>query len=808
MRSPPLVLLILALVTLDPAPSRSATPDSTATPERAVPDTTARDTTAPDTTRRIVREFPAMEVRGLLEDMRSTATVHPVAPEMIRRLPVDGFVDLLALQPGVVAQGEELHVRGGRAGETRVILDGTTLNEPQANRAMEVPLLALAGADLISGTPESRYAGATAGIIDLHTFDPGPRPGGEARWITDARTDTHFDRLAGRVASPLGVAGLGVMAAADATLDDTWFPALREPSRHALLGASLGWRAENRILGLVKLTPVAAPRRFSIQVLTSRQVHEPYDPAWSADGWVGFDPLTSLPVFSPVEQPGSLRYRAADHNVTSDERMLATTLTIASDAGARHGAVTLGWLRARTLTAPAGVRDPAVIVAPQYGNADPYHVILGDFPLFRRSGSDAFSLRGDVDRVTTRGNRVGFGAGVGYESVSLWELDAMLRNIPQFDAVRTYQAFAPSAFGYAQGRWRTGDMVVNAGLRTDWWTPGPQAGDQTFTASARGRVLVSPRLGLAFPLTPRDVVSMAYARVNQAPPRDVLYDDRVSITNRQPLGDAGIRPAVMISYEAALKRVLSPAWAFQTSLFYRDAARLAGAREYQVTGGRANLRYSDEDQASSAGIELSVFHAPDDRGRLEIHYTVMRAWGYESRPDGDPYGPTREIKSTPIGETPLSWDRRQTMGFLGTMRWKHWTWAWSSVVGAPLPWTPKPVREPVTDLTSINSRRFAWTETTNLAVQYAPRYALGLTFGVEARNLFDTRAERAITVDGYPNPTINTAYDDYGAYRTLTGEHGGAYWSTAGGVGHWVPVHDPRLSTPPRSLRVSIGRSW
>src|SRR5262245_34997434 len=466
-------------------PDRSAA-DTAATAPPAPVDSAGRP--AADTTgHRIVREFPPVQVRGLLEDLRSTETVHPIAPQVMRQLPIDGFADMVALQPGVVIQGDELHVRGGRAGETRVLLDGMTLNEPQANRAMEVPLLALSGADLVSGAPESRYAGATAGVIDLRTFDPGDRTEGEARWITDGRTDTHFDRVAGRVSSPLRVAGLGVMAAGDVTLDDTWFPALRHSARHRVLGGSFGWRAENRLLGLIKLAPVAQPRRFAIQVLASRQVHEPFDPAWSADGWVGFDGLTALPVFSPTQQPGMARYRAADHNVTSDERMLATTVSFASYAGARHSALSFGWLRARTLTAAAGIRNPDDIVQPQYGtgsSADPFHVIYGDFPLYRRSGSDAFSLRGDVDRVTSRGTRLGAGAGLGYESVSLWELDAMLLDVPQFNAIRTYRAYAPGAFAYAQGRWQPGDMVVNAGLRTEWWTPGPQAGEQTFSATA------------------------------------------------------------------------------------------------------------------------------------------------------------------------------------------------------------------------------------------------------------------------------------------------------------------------------------
>ena len=69
----------------------------------------------PDTTgRRVVREFPTVEVRSLLHDLKSSETVHPIPAVTLRALPIDRLVDVIALQPGVVAQGEELHVRGGR----------------------------------------------------------------------------------------------------------------------------------------------------------------------------------------------------------------------------------------------------------------------------------------------------------------------------------------------------------------------------------------------------------------------------------------------------------------------------------------------------------------------------------------------------------------------------------------------------------------------------------------------------------------------------------------------------------------------
>lgn len=785
---PPAILALLLLAaSADSTTSATPRPDSSAAP-------------------RVVRQLPTVEVRALLKDQRLGQTVHEVGTRALRSYPVDRLVDVVSLQPGVVASGEELHVRGGRAGETVMVLGGMSLNEPLRQRPTELPLLAVRGVDVVSGMPESRYPGALAGVLDIHTMDPTDRFGAEWRWQSDGGLDTRFDRWSARVSSPLPVGGLGFVAAGDVLLDNTSLPQLRTLDRRPWNGLSIGWRAENRVMSWAKLAPVCEPQRFELQMLTSRQVRRPYDPAWSLDGWSGAD-SNGIVSFSTDPQPGYLRYRAADHLATTDERRVVALVSLTAQRAAGRMSVGLGWLQTRTATAVGGTSGiGAPVELPTFGtnaSGDPFHVLSGNDPLQRESRSDAYQFRADLEKSFGAGSVVRTGAGLSYEEVRLEELDATLLPFP-LDAVRSYHAYAPGGFAYLQGRWEREGVVVSPGLRADYFTPGPAGDDQTLPADGAW-ISLSPRFVLAYPLTSRDIFSFAWARAHQAPARDLLYDRRVSISNRQPLGNPALRPAVQISYEAAVKHLFGPSWALQSSLFYRDVARQAGTRSYQVPGGPLDLRYTDDDQASAAGFEWSLQHDAGEKGRAELSYTFMQAWGYESRPEGDPYGALRDVRSAPIGERPLSWDRRHTILFAGFTRWRNRVeLAWSTAVGSPLPWTPKPRRTPPTDLSATNSRRLGWTETTNLDLRWSPPYTLGLTFGLEVRNLFDHRGERLVTVDGYPNPEINTLFDDYGAYRTETGLGGGAYWTGSG----WTPVHDPRLFQPPRAVRMSVGRSW
>ena len=459
---------------------------------------------------------------------------------------------------------------------------------------------------------------------------------------------------------------------------------------------------------------------------------------------------------------------------------------------------------------------------PRFGNprdGDLFHVFWGDDPLNSESGSDVWTLRAEGETATAHGGSLAAGAAATYEDVWLreidwlptgWSADASDPVLAPIDSIRSFHAWAPGGSAYVQGRWVSAGLVLNAGLRAEYWTAGPQADRQTLPGRGRGVLSFSPRLGIAHPVSVRDVFSFAYVRLSQPPPREALYDGRTLAGNRRPLGNPALVPATVVSYEAAIKHVFTPAWASQLSVFFRDVIGQVGARWARGAGGAGNLRFTNEDEAQAAGAEVSLVHEAGPRARLELHYTWMQAWGNESRSEGDPYGAIREERTTPLTDTPLAWDQRHALHAAGAMALgADGSLSWSSVIGSPLPWTPKPVRREVTDAGLVNSRRLRWSETTNVDVRWSVRRVRGLTVGLEARNLFDHRGDRIATLDGYPNPYINTVYDDYGAYRTLTGRDGGGYLvQPASGPSYWVAVHDARLAVPPRAVRASLALRW
>ena len=799
--------------------------------------------TAPDSmaSHRIVRQFEPLEVLGgRFQDPRSSEAVHTIPASALAALPVDRFADAVALQPGVVAVGEDLHVRGGRTGDLAVSVAGLPLNEPRRGRPLELPLFAIESADLLTGGLDADHTGALAGELDVRTIAPTRRPSARLRWLSDGRRTTGYDGANAALTGPL-VGGLGFALAAQGTLDDLGLPALRTRGRSDVLGSSFGWRADNHMLGFLRLAPVSAPGRASLQLFGSRIVQLPYDPMFSYDGWVtpaypgatpdawGVQPLVTS---RDSLNPSSYRYDAADHLPMTDERRLAAVLSFAGgDAKVRRSAA-LSWERATSLTSVGLQPNHAYVEgvnAPVWAGfdtpyADPFHIYGGNDPYWQSSGSVRWQARADIERALPSRQRLRFGAGASYDEVWLSEVESDRPIAAGVDTLRAYHAFAPGGWAYFEHRWDYEGMSWNAGLRTQIYTPGPQARGSGHTSTddpGLGHVPTdvswSPRLGLVYSVSDHDVFSLAYTRIDQDPARDFLYDNRVLNYDRWPHGDALLSPEAVTSWQASARHLFDPVWSAQASVFERDVSHAVGARTVWLGPSTYRLEYTNDDQSQADGFELTLTRERRGHSRIEVAYTFMHASGTQSTEEGTLYGAALAERPAPLDDRPLDWDVRQLLSLSGDWRRADGLQlSWSTHVESGLPWTPQ-TREPAIPFAQslwipaymfpelINSERLSWSETTNLSVHFPLPVLKGARVLLQATNLFDNRADRLAAIDGYPNPFVNTLYDEYEAYRTETGQGGGGYWSSNGTSARaWTPVNDPRLSAPPRSLRAGI----
>ena len=148
-----------------------------------------------------------------LFEAKATNTVKVIDSESINRLPVKGVSNLASLQAGVVkAEGSggvdgnaTLNVRGGRGGEVVYIVDGVVQNDPLFGNNNAV--LSNAAIEQISfqvGGYEAKYGQAQSGIINITTKSGSPYYKIHLDGLTSSFTDDYgYNLYTGTLGGPI-----------------------------------------------------------------------------------------------------------------------------------------------------------------------------------------------------------------------------------------------------------------------------------------------------------------------------------------------------------------------------------------------------------------------------------------------------------------------------------------------------------------------------------------------------------------------------------------------------------------------------
>jgi outer membrane receptor protein involved in Fe transport len=128
----------------------------------------------------IVAERPLV-----VKDLTASAT--KIDASEIEDLPnVVTVTDALQLMPGVVGEGENLHVRGGRAGETVFLVDGVPINDPLfSSEVVSVNKYAVGELELLTGGFNAEYGNAQSGVVNIVTRTGGPNYSGRFAYFSD-----------------------------------------------------------------------------------------------------------------------------------------------------------------------------------------------------------------------------------------------------------------------------------------------------------------------------------------------------------------------------------------------------------------------------------------------------------------------------------------------------------------------------------------------------------------------------------------------------------------------------------------------
>jgi len=764
---------------------------------------------------------------------KDSSTKQIVTSEDLRSLPVDNYKEAIGLKAGVISQGGELHFRGGRGDEVLTIVNGIASRNPLRAEGVDLGLLAVSSSEQVLGGLDAQYGNALSGVINLTTREGGDKFGGEVRYFTDRygeadKSFNNFERLSTGFGGPFLFPKTNYFISFEGTYTDTYLRNLATHKEHRFLDfIRLGNRQSNSAKLSSKLTFKLTPNeKLNLEVIKNRSEDGEFNNRWNRAGFVQVRQDSAAPTDGNVAtRYGAWSYfqvdssyvpvNTAEHLPVTDEDYLQTSLTWKHTLGVgtiyNLRASRQEWNSSRDVMnrLPWEYQQ----LPNQYYDASnrldgAYYVTNGDYPFYERKKTTTYTLNGDFAKKVGSHNLM-TGGDINYNDFGF--LRTSYPNVVTgqglYGADRDeFRAFNPEGSFFMQDRWEYEGMVLNAGIRYDEFS----VGNQISSSEVKDRIKtqVSPRIGIAYPISDRDVMSFHYGRLFQVPDRQYIYEGRLfSATSR---GNPNLEPQTTISYQLGVQHLFSKDIYGQFGVYFKDIFGLLTTVEQEIPGFAITVpTYVNADYASSRGVEFTLIKRFSHGFSGEVNYTYGNATGTASDPNRAlaAAGNLRD-QFKPTSEQPLDWDQRHNISAtLSLGNEKDWRASFVYQFGSGFPFTPTERQQRQQNPELVNSERLPSVSTLSMqGERFFRAWGQNLTLYVQGTNLLDAQNISDLEPSLWPEGAINAS--SYKIYYTETGRAGGAFLTQdqdGDGREDWFPVHDPRVFAQGRTIRVGLG---
>jgi outer membrane receptor protein involved in Fe transport len=659
---------------------------------RVSADLTARvDFSLEETLLRIPGEVRVTAERPLIQ-RDQTATERVFMPQELQRLPgSEEVAKALSIQPNVVRDVEldELHLRGGRGGEILYSVDGLPINDPFVGgvERAAVPISEIAEMELMTGGFSAEFGQAQSGVVNVVTRDGTPEASGELLFKTDdfgggGGQGTNYDHAYVLISGPEPVSSyvlpslgwnppgdLRFLVSGSLSLEDTYAPTGEARPRHRRFGIDLRDRQENAYGLNAKLTYLLTPgSKLNTSYRDEHRWYDRYRHQWMKipNHTYQFDQRTtsrSLSFNQTVSRDAYFavnlgRFETSLHYDTEKTPEELRALQDSFEYALTHG-----------LPIPEDRGEPWDKDRDGFYEAG-YDSLWHDHRLTRWTGK--------IDGTWQFERHHQFRSGA---EGNLFDLQKTQIEFPYFyDGQRaaqesgpwagyglfreSYRVYPSSGALYFQDKLETEGMMANLGLRYDFFFVGNQVHDSL--VSNRVKQSFSPRLGLSYPWTDRDVLFFTYGHFYQMPEFQYIYRSREVRLGTPLIGNPDLKPERTISYEIRLEHLFSDEIVGSVSGYAKDIRNLIDAQKR----GRFPFfyyEYTNSSYGDVRGIELSLKRRYSDHYSFEVSYVLSKAEGSASY-DEENYRNFLRGDTTVFGTHPLNWDQRHALNLLLELR--------------------------------------------------------------------------------------------------------------------------------------------
>ncbi|MBN2105398.1 TonB-dependent receptor [bacterium] len=264
---------------------------------------------------------------------------------------------------------------------------------------------------------------------------------------------------------------------------------------------------------------------------------------------------------------------------------------------------------------------------------------------------------------------------------------------------------------YIQDKMEFNEMVINAGLRFDyydlntthpsnWRNPANTDRSESSRLSdeleTKPEYQISPRLGLSYQLGKTAVLHFSYGHFFQMPPYYALYSNHsrtIQTDGNTRLGNPTLKAEKTISYEIGLWQEIANDMSVEVALFYRDIYDLLTVNVVETYYAVRYGLYGNIDYANSRGLELK-YDMRHQNFTANLNYTLQYTRGNSDNPSTtfDRAGENQD----PIPYlVPMSWDQRHTLNLSMGYNTRRYGATLTAKYGSGRPYTYEPVAQSV-----------------------------------------------------------------------------------------------------------------
>lgn len=682
--------------------------------------------------------------RKLIEE-KSTNTVKVVDASEITRLPVKGVENVAALQAGVVKTGNSedknssLYVRGGRSGEVLFIVDGVPQNDVyDGGNTSQVSSAAVEQLSFQVGGFEAKYGQAQSGVISITTKKGKSFYTAYGEAATSSFTDDYgYNSYVGNISGPW------IPGISDHTFfisfERGWF-ADPDPSSQSLHFGSTGkdyTKRPNTSSGVWKITGNSVhnfgdftlrlgtnintrdANLFNLAYSKNNSEHNPRyemfngsynarlsqnissnaywnlnvgyknyksklgDGIWFDDIWAYGSVAKNAQIGTTLPREGYVLSNDTITGLFASKGRVYNAFEKRDDNSFNVDFDFTAQLKKHLIEFGVGVNynilryyyiNPANLAYSKYKYSDMptelmYYLQQPSFFGYDITGNSKSDI-GSGDKTT----------------VYNYGTDYVNKSVTTSQAPRT----PVIAYGYFQDKIELNDLIINLGLRMDYFDTQAKILKNMLVPFAGGtdpndydsedfktkdpEIYFSPRIGLGFPVTDKTVFHAQYGRFIQQPPlsevftnvyelQQLLTDQNLQVNN----GDISCEKTTQ--YELGIQQVLgNNDAALNVTAFYKNTEGLLDTRTYYYykTADMSGQRFkyiatSNTDFGTVKGLALTLDIPRISYFSLNIDYTYSIAEGTGSSTSSSFTAAFRnDDGSIPKVIAPLSFDQRHT----------------------------------------------------------------------------------------------------------------------------------------------------